>query len=331
MARFVPPETPAQAAAYNRAKEALARQLHGIELENIGSSDSWKLDKKLRNVLKSSRVPKDLAAIENEALHGALGNLLSEHGVAPALAPAAPTPVPARGGILSRIFGGGNATEIPHGNSDTGAFVARNAAGEIELPEFLKQKPAAAVVAPAAPAVATAAATAEAAVVHHIVPVATTPAAARPAPVIPAGGGGSVPHAPAAAAPKVPFFHPERMGGKLLSGGKKAGAAALLAASVLGIGAYVAMSARGREFREEDRQVAQIPPLLTPQDLMMQAMPQDLAGPADGRGEFEFRNRVNASRGQVLEQPAVNAVQPRMSAIDPQSVAELGAPKPMSV
>ncbi len=260
-----------------------------------------------------------------------------------AAAPVAAAPVVAatpaaatKPGWFKRIFGGGN-REIPNGNSDTGAFLARNAAGEIELPEFLKQEPAAAVVAPAAPAVAPAAPAVvapaapavAAAEVAHIVPAATTSAPVRPA--IVAGGAGSVPHVPVTAAPKVPFFHPERMGGKLISGGKKAGAAALIAASVIGIGAYIAMSARGREFREEDRQTAQIPPMLTPQDLMMQATGQDLAGPADGRGEFEFRNRVNASRGQVLEQPALNAAQPRMSAIDPQSVAELGAPKPMSV
>lgn len=81
---------------------------------------------------------------------------------------------------------------------------------------------------------------------------------------------------------------------------------------------------RGKRFDADEVALQPLPPLLTPQDLMMQPMPQMQVenGPAEGRGEFEFRNRVLAGRGQALEQPA----QPRMSVIDPKSVSELNAP-----
>lgn len=97
-----------------------------------------------------------------------------------------------------------------------------------------------------------------------------------------------------------------------------------------GLLTYEAISGkkRGKRFNPDDTEVAQIPPLLTPQDLMLQPMMQDMNGPAEGRGEFEFRNRVLAGRGQqALDQPQLNAVPPRMSAIDPDAVRDLSAAK----
>ncbi|MDX2074325.1 MAG: hypothetical protein SFX19_08200 [Alphaproteobacteria bacterium] len=115
---------------------------------------------------------------------------------------------------------------------------------------------------------------------------------------------------------------------KLPGGVKNGMGIAAVVAGGVGLLAYDAMngSRRGKEFNSEtDEQVAQIPPMLTPQDLMMQPAPGELAGPADGRGEYDFRNMVNASRGRGLEQPEVKAVQPRMSVIDPDNVRDLGA------
>lgn len=102
------------------------------------------------------------------------------------------------------------------------------------------------------------------------------------------------------------------------------------AAVVAGVGflAYEAMnsSRRGRHLDASDQEMAQIPPLLTPQDLMLQPTQPELSGPAEGRGAFEFRNRVLASRGQMLEQPQVNAMQPARPIIAPESLSDLGAP-----
>ncbi len=95
---------------------------------------------------------------------------------------------------------------------------------------------------------------------------------------------------------------------------KKLATASVLGAGVIGVGAYLAMSPRGQAFREgRDEQVAQIPPLLTPQDLMAGYSQSMVAnGPAEGRGEYDFRNMVNAGRGRSLEQG--NPAQPN---IDP--------------
>jgi len=112
------------------------------------------------------------------------------------------------------------------------------------------------------------------------------------------------------------------------------GAAVLSAvlAAATGLLTYEAVTARPtRRALPDDEPLQPTPPLLMPQDLILQPTSMELAGPAEGRGEFEFRNRVNAGRGQMLEQPQVNAVQPRMSAIAPDAVTDLGAPKPLGV
>ena len=99
----------------------------------------------------------------------------------------------------------------------------------------------------------------------------------------------------------------------MLKGAKKVGTGALIAAGVVGLGAYLAMSSRGQEHRESrDDQIAQIPPMLTPQDLMQMQAPQMAmeSGPAEGRDPYHFRNAVNASKGRSLEQP--NPSQPAL-------------------
>lgn len=92
-----------------------------------------------------------------------------------------------------------------------------------------------------------------------------------------------------------------------IAGGIGAGIVALT-----GLAAYMATTTRGRQFREEDREVAQIPPMLTPQDLAQMSAPQMAMenGPAEGRGAYDFRNMVNASKGRSLE--GMNAAQPNL-------------------
>ncbi len=104
------------------------------------------------------------------------------------------------------------------------------------------------------------------------------------------------------------------------------GLAALIAGAAGGLIAYDAVAERGKKHKDHDVPVEPLPPLLlTPQDLMMQPMPMADVGPADGYGPNQWRNMVNASRGQAPEVAA--AAQPRMSAIDPDSVRDLGAAK----
>ena len=110
----------------------------------------------------------------------------------------------------------------------------------------------------------------------------------------------------------------------LIGGGVIAGAAAL--------GTYFAITAKDKKHFDPDAVPVQpIPPLLTPQDLMMQPMPHAMeGGPAEGYADHQWRNMVNSSRGQSLEQPAVNTTQPRMSAISPDAVQDMGG-KPLAV
>lgn len=101
-----------------------------------------------------------------------------------------------------------------------------------------------------------------------------------------------------------------------------AGITALVAGAV-GAAGYLAVNSRGTEFRDEDRQVAMIPPILTPQDLMAPSpMLAREDGPAEGHGEYEWRNRA---RPDVAAQQQVAASNPRMSAVAADNVAELGA------
>jgi hypothetical protein len=111
--------------------------------------------------------------------------------------------------------------------------------------------------------------------------------------------------------------------GKTYGGAKTVMGVAAVLAGIAAASTYLGMNPTGKRFEEDDRQVAQIPPLLTPQDLMAAAPTMaEMSGPADGRGEYEFRNRV---RPEQAAREMANAQQPRMSAISPETVAELGA------
>ena len=101
------------------------------------------------------------------------------------------------------------------------------------------------------------------------------------------------------------------------------------AAGVLGLGAvglttYLATRSGGREFKAADvAPLPELPPLLTPQDLMMQgAMPMGEMGPADGYHPNQWQRSVLQGRGQNPELAA--PAQPRMSAISPDAVGDLG-------
>jgi len=99
-----------------------------------------------------------------------------------------------------------------------------------------------------------------------------------------------------------------------------------LVAAGLGLATYLSLTPRGHEFHDEDRQVAMIPPILTPQDLMMnQSVATQEDGPQEGRGQYEWRNRA---RPDLAQQQQLAAQNPRMNAISPESVTELGSANP---
>jgi hypothetical protein len=117
--------------------------------------------------------------------------------------------------------------------------------------------------------------------------------------------------------------------GKAKGGFQTLALGAAIAAAAVGLATYESVNTAGkRRFDPDTVPLKPIPPMLTPQDLMQQMMPEEMSGPAEGREEFEFRNRVLAGRGQAPERAAA---QPRMSVIAPESVNELGGVKPLTV
>lgn len=103
--------------------------------------------------------------------------------------------------------------------------------------------------------------------------------------------------------------------------------AMLLGGLIAGGAMLMATSSRGGSRATPDlAPLPQIPPLLTPQDLMAQSpMMQPMeAGPMDGRPENYWQQTVEAQRGGV-DQNRGNPAQPRMSAIAPESVGDMGA------
>lgn len=101
-----------------------------------------------------------------------------------------------------------------------------------------------------------------------------------------------------------------------------AGITALVAGGI-GLAGYFAVNPTGKQFdKNEDQLIAQIPELRMPESLMVQpAMMAQENGPAEGHGEFEWRNRA---RPDLAQQQQLAAVNPRMNAISPDNVTELG-------
>lgn len=118
---------------------------------------------------------------------------------------------------------------------------------------------------------------------------------------------------------------------KLRSAGKPLRAGlngALLAGGLVAVGSYLAMQDRGEKYDPDLQPVPPLPPLLTPQELMArQQMGGMETGPVDGMSPDHFQRRVMADRGmsQEQQQNMLAAQQPRMSAVSPDSVQQLGA------
>lgn len=80
-------------------------------------------------------------------------------------------------------------------------------------------------------------------------------------------------------------------------------------AATVGFLTYDAVRSRphGTRLHDDNMDVAQIPPMLTPQDLMLQPMQAELSGPADGRAPGEWVARTRGSQQQqAAQQPTLD-------------------------
>ncbi len=119
------------------------------------------------------------------------------------------------------------------------------------------------------------------------------------------------------AMPKIPTV--------ITKGVKGAGKGALIGAGIVALGSFLAFSKNGKKFDAMEQPIAPLPPLLTPQDLVMQqqaAMPRTEMGPAEGYAPNQWQNMVRP--GQQQQQLSA----PRMSAVSPEAVQNLGGTTP---
>lgn len=110
---------------------------------------------------------------------------------------------------------------------------------------------------------------------------------------------------------------------------KGAGKGALIGAGIVAVGSMLAFGGKGKKFNPDEQPVVPLPPLMTPQDLMMQQqmsmMQPQAAGPAEGYAPNQWQNYVRPGAAQQQE---IGAGQPRMSAVSPETVQNLGGVTP---
>lgn len=83
----------------------------------------------------------------------------------------------------------------------------------------------------------------------------------------------------------------------------------LAAAAAIGYAGYNAVTGRerGHRFREDEQAVIPLPPMLTPQDLVVQPSAAELSGPAEGRAPGEWVARTRGTDQQrAAQQPGID-------------------------